>query len=81
MPHAALHAKLVGWFVGTRLSFPTLVAGAWGYGSTLPLSPILRASHDASLRTMGGLRLRRLPLNWGRDKGGRFGSCCGKYDA
>ena len=41
--------------MGTRLSFPIVVADAWGYGNTLPVSPILRASNYTSSRTMGGV--------------------------
>ena len=54
MQQGALHGKLVGRFVGTRLSFPIVVADVWGYGNKLPVSPILRALNYTSLRTMGG---------------------------
>ena len=72
----------MGRFVGTRLSFPTLVDGAWGCGNALPVSPILRASNYTFLRTMAGGYVFDVYLYIGRrGKVRRFGSCCGKYDA
>ena len=72
----------MGRFVGTRLSFPIVVADAWGYGNTLPVSPILWASNYTSSRTMGGGYVFDVYLYTGRrGKVRRFGSCCGKYDA
>ena len=72
----------MGPFVGTRLSFPIVVADDSGYGNTLPVSPILRASNYTSLRTRGGGYVFDVHLYTGRrGKVHRFGSCCGKYDA
>ena len=77
-----MHGKLVGRFVGTRLSFPIVMADAGGTGNTLPVSPILRASNYTSLRTMGGGYVFDVYLYTGRrGKVRHFGSSCGKYDA
>ena len=65
----------MGRFVGTRLSLPTVVANAWGYGNTLLVSPILRASNYASLRTMGVFDVYLYTGRRGNVR--RFGSCCG----
>ena len=66
-----------------RLSFPTLLAVASCCGSTLPVSPIVRASNCTSLRAVGGAGyVFDVYLCTGRHgKVRRLRSCCGKYDA
>ena len=71
----------MGPFVGTRLSFPTVVAGAWGCGNTLPVGPFLRTSNCTSLRKMGGGYVFDVYLYTGRRGELRRGSCPGNYDA
>ena len=46
--------EIGGAVCGGEAVVPIVVVDAWGYGNTLPASPILRASNYTSLRTMGG---------------------------
>ena len=73
--------KLVRWFMGTRLSSSTRMAGAWGCDNTLPVSRILRASNYTSMRTMVGCVFDDYLYTGIPSKLRRFGCCVGKYYA
>ena len=80
--HGALHGKLVRRFVGMRLSFPTVVADAFGLRQYVACEPHSMGIKLYVLADNGGGYIFDVYLYTARRGNVRhFGSCCGKYDA